>query len=59
MKAVCIDSTMTFTNTDFVGDLSKSSSENISFQLAKSKYICPKVGNFEHYLIRTNCLREK
>ena len=39
---------MIFTDTYFVGDLSKAASENISFELAKSKYICPKVGNFEY-----------
>ena len=48
MKAICFDSSMIFTDTYFVGDLSRAVSENMSFQLAKSKYICPKVENFEH-----------
>ena len=52
MKATCFDSFMTFTDIYFVGDLSKAASENISFQLAKSKYICPKVENFEHLYFR-------
>ena len=43
---------MIFTDTYFVGDLSKAASENISFELAKNKDICPKVGNFEHYYFR-------
>ena len=32
----------------FVEELLKAAPENISFRPAKSKYICPKVGNFEH-----------
>ena len=43
---------MIFTDIYFVGDLPKAASDNISFQLAKSKYICPKVGNFEHQYFR-------
>ena len=35
-------------NTYIVEDLSKAAPENTSFQPAKSKYICPQVGNFEH-----------
>ena len=38
---------MLFTNTYFVEDLSKAASKNTSLQVAKSKYICRKVGNFE------------
>ena len=48
MKTICFDSSMIFSDTYFVGDLSKAYSETISFQLVKSKYICPKVENFEH-----------
>ena len=39
---------MIFMNTYFVEHLSKAASENIYFQPAKSKYVCQKVGNFEH-----------
>ena len=48
MEVKCFDSSMIFTDTYFVEDLSKAASENISFQLAKSQYTCLKVGNFEH-----------
>ena len=52
MKAISSDSCMIFTDTYFAGDLSKVASENISFRLAKRKYICPKVGNFEQEYLR-------
>ena len=41
------NSSLIFTNIYFVEDLSKTASENISIQLAKSKYVSPKVRNFE------------
>ena len=47
MKAICFDSSMVFTDTYFVGYLSKATSENI-FSTGPIKYIFPKVGHFEH-----------
>ena len=35
-------------NTYLLGDLSKLVFKNISFQTAKNKYTCTKLGNFEH-----------
>ena len=50
---------MIFPNTYFVEDLLKAASQTISFQQAKSKYVCPKVRNFERsyfWLLLDACL---
>ena len=41
MKTICFNSSMVFTDTHFVGNLSKATSKNISVQLTESNYIFP------------------
>ena len=57
-QRVRFDILVIFMNTYFVEDYSKTASENMSFQLARSKCICQKVGNFEH-LIFPDCSQKR